>query len=203
MKNILLSSLLLITIGCSTHSPDRFNTMAADDYKNDKDFIPFLKIKKGFHIADIGSGGGYFSYKFSPLVGKDGKVFSVDINSKALEFIKKTAAQKKLNNLITVKGSFVSSNLKLNSIDLIFLRNTYHDISNRITYFTTLKKVLKKNGRIAILDYDPDKLNIIRKRFGHQIKKEVIKKEMNKAGYKVIKEYNFLKKQSFTIFIAE
>jgi precorrin-6B methylase 2 len=40
-----------------------------------------LDIHKGDIIGDIGTGGGYFTFEFSKVVGKNGKVYAVDTKS--------------------------------------------------------------------------------------------------------------------------
>ncbi|MDH5681467.1 MAG: class I SAM-dependent methyltransferase [Spirochaetota bacterium] len=202
MKHIYLILMLMVsysTLSC-TSGPARFNQMAMDDAKLDKDFIPYLKIKKGEIIGIIGAGGGYYSVKLAKATGEKGKVYAVEIDPESIKYINKYARDNGVNNIETVLGTFTSSNLKDASVETIFLRNSYHDIGNRVSYFSRLRSVLKTGGKIVILDYDPDKLGFFRNIFGHNIKKEIIIKEMNQAGYYVVKSYSFLKKQSFTIF---
>ncbi len=186
-------------ISCS-HGPARFNQMAMDDAKIDKDFIPYLQINKGDLIGVIGAGGGYYSVRLAKITGENGKVFAVDIDPESIEYIKKYAKENSVNNIQTILGTFTDSNLKDSSVDLLFLRNTYHDIQNRVTYFNKLKSALKKGGRIIIIDYDPAKLGFFRKLFGHHIEKKTLISEMTQAGYFLIQSYPFLKKHSFCIF---
>jgi len=39
-----------------------------------------IALKPGQNIADIGSGGGYFSLRFAKIVGQEGKIYAVDAN---------------------------------------------------------------------------------------------------------------------------
>ena len=202
MKRIINISILtfaLLILSCS-FGAERFNKMAMNDAKNDKDFLPYLQIKKGEIIGVIGAGGGYYSVKLAKATGEMGKVYSVDINPESIAYIKKYVKDNGVNNIQTISGTTTSSNLKDSSVDTIFLRNTYHDIHKRVTYFNKLKSVLKPGGRIIIIDYDTNKLGFLRKLYGHSIDKEIINKEMTQAGYHKVKSYSFLKKQSLTIF---
>ena len=52
-----------------------FNTKASNPKNKSDEIIKNLKILPGQNIADIGSGGGYFSFRFAELVGKEGKVY--------------------------------------------------------------------------------------------------------------------------------
>ncbi|NOY58094.1 MAG: methyltransferase domain-containing protein, partial [Calditrichaeota bacterium] len=64
----------------------------AQSPKNHPDeIIKNLGIEKGNYIADIGSGGGFFSFEFAKRVGESGRVYAVDTNRKYLDYIQKLA----------------------------------------------------------------------------------------------------------------
>ncbi len=47
--------------------------------KNGSDkILKSLQIKQGDFIADIGSGGGYYSFLFAELVAPEGKVYAIN-----------------------------------------------------------------------------------------------------------------------------
>ena len=172
----------------------------ASDPKNKPDqVIEAIGLKSGQTIADIGVGGGYFSLIFADIVGEKGKVYAVDTNRSFLESIKNTAKEKELNNIITLLAED-KLDLQEKSLDLIFMRNVTHHISNRVKYFQDLKKFLKFDGKIAIIEYKKGKLFTFRGMFGHYVPKETIIQEMKEAGYALEKEFDFLPEQHFTIY---
>ena len=178
-----------------------FNKKASNPKNKPNEIIKNLKILPGQKIADIGSGGGFFSFKFADLVGEKGKVYPIDTNNDLLEFISSTANKKKQNNIITVLSTDEDIPLNEVKIDLIFMRNSYHHIKNRIEYVKKLKKILNLNGKIAIIEYKTKGRSFIAHRpSDHYVIPEVIIKEMKTAGYKVEEQYFFLPEQSFTIF---
>jgi arsenite methyltransferase len=66
----------------------RFNMLnkrASSAESKPAEIIKSLDIKKGDIIADIGSGGGYFTFEFSNEV--EGKVYAIDTNQKFLDYI--------------------------------------------------------------------------------------------------------------------
>lgn len=71
-----------------------FNRKASDPKNKPDQILRILGLQPGQNVADIGAGGGYFSLRFAELIGKEGKVFAVDTNSKFLEFIKNSAREK-------------------------------------------------------------------------------------------------------------
>ena len=160
-----------------------------------------LKVKTNDIIADIGAGGGFYTLKFAEMVGKQGKVYTIDNNPDMLTTINDASKKVGLNNIITVNAQELKSVLKPGELDLIFVRNTYHHLENRIEYFKEIKRHLKPNGRIAIVEYKPaGSIFSFHRLHGHQVKPKIIMNEMLEAGYKVIESFDFLKEQSFTIF---
>lgn len=167
--------------------------------KNQPDkIVETLSPRPDQHIADIGAGGGYFSFRLAEKV-KAGKVYAIDINEKFLKIISQEAVRRGYTNIITVKAGNSAPPLPLKSIDLVFMRNVYHHITNRIEYFAELKRVLVDTGRVAVVDFIPDK-SLFARITGHCIQVQIIKSEMEQAGYRLIENYNFLPRQSFLIF---
>lgn len=168
--------------------------------KPDK-ILKVLALQQGQKVADIGAGGGYFTLRFVEVVGKEGQVVAVDTNPKFLEFIKNSAKKKGLVNVETVLASEISPNLPEKSVDLIFMRNVYQHLTNRVEYFKKLRNALKPNGRTAIIEYRSSRGRFsFHRKFGHYVPKESITAEMREAVYQLEKDLDFLPEQSFMIF---
>jgi len=198
-KFLLLNFLLILPAWSFT--PEGFNDLAIEEEKESIDVIPLLNLKKGDHVADLGAGGGYFSVKLAREVGNKGIVYAIDIDQDSLDYIKMYAKKHKIKNVKTILATEDDAKLPKSSVDFIFIRNTYHHFDNCVAYFTKLSSSLKPGGRIAIIDYEPKKLKVGRKFFGHHTKEAKILKDMDRAGYKVDRHFNTLKIQSFNIFV--
>lgn len=162
--------------------------------------IESLDIQAGETIADIGSGGGYFSFRFSREVGEKGKVFAVDTNQKYLDYIESQAAQEGINNVTTVLMAGSKVSLPGNSINIIFTRNAFHHIPEPAVYFKDLQGCLKPGGRIAVIDYKKTGGFSFLALFKHYTPQEKIVSEMEKAGYRQVESFDFLPEQSFMVF---
>jgi ubiquinone/menaquinone biosynthesis C-methylase UbiE len=176
-----------------------FNRKASDPRNKPDQILEALELRQGQNVADIGAGGGYFCLRFAEAVGREGKVYAVDTNQGFLEFIKNSAKEKGLNNVETI---LVVEDLALpeRGLDLVFMRNVCHHLTNRVEYFKKLRRFLKQEGRVAIVEYKRAKPLTFRGMFGHYVPRETIIEEMKKAGYRVKQEFDFLPEQSFTIF---
>ncbi|KUO40506.1 MAG: hypothetical protein AVW06_05130 [Hadesarchaea archaeon DG-33-1] len=181
-----------------------FNKKASDPKSKPDQILETLGLQPGQNIADIGAGGGYFSIRFADAVGREGKVYAVDTNPEFLEFIRNSVKEKGLNNVETVLAAEDKIILPERSLDFIFLRNVYHHLPNRAEYFRNLKALLKPGGKIVIVEYKRGGgLFSFRRIFGHYVPREIIVEEMEEAGYRLEKGFDFLPKQSFTIFFPK
>jgi len=179
---------------------EMFNKKASNPKNKPDQIIETIALKPGQSVADIGSGGGYFSLRFAKIVGQKGKVYAIDTNPDFLEFIKKSAKDEGLNNIIPKLVSEDRLDLPKKSLDFIFMRNVTHHLPNRTKYFRELKELLKPDGKIVVIEYKKGKFFTFRGIFGHSVPKEIIAREMKEAGYLLENEFDFLPEQHFTIY---
>ena len=179
---------------------EMFNRKASDPKNKPDEILKALGLQQRQKVADVGSGGGYFALRFAEIVEAEGRVFAVDTNPKFLEFIQDSAKEKVLTNVETVLTEEDKPILPEKSVDLVFMRNVCHHLSNRVEYFRQLKNTLKTSGRVAIIEYRSGGGFSFHRLFGHYVAKEKIIEEMKEAGYKLEKEVDFLPEQSFTLF---
>lgn len=176
-----------------------FNRKASKPENQPEQVVESLGLKEGVCVADIGSGGGYFTMRFAKKVGSQGTVYAVDTDANMLEYVKDTSEKEGFSNVEIVLVTPTEVKLPRKGLDLIFIRNAYHHLENPVGYFTNLKHFLKPNGRVAILEYRKGG-GIFRRIFGHYVEKREILKEMKAAGYELKEEFDFLLEQSFTIY---
>jgi len=193
---IILLSFALMNCATTFDRQKHFNEMAASSESQPDKVIETLAIDKGWYIGDLGAGGGYYTFRFAEETGTSGKVFAADINQKFLHGIIKKANESGLDNIDTVLASVDDSNFEENSLDLIFIRNTFHHIENKNQYMKNLAFKLKANGQIAIIDYkDSGSFGL----FGHSVSREEIVSSLTGSSLVVEHELDFLEKQFFFI----
>jgi predicted methyltransferase len=76
--------------------------------------------------------------------------------------------------------------------------DTFHHIESRDRYFHRLYDYLKPGGRVAIIDFRMDSPDGPPK--SARSTPEVIKAELNAAGYDLVQMHDFLPKQYFLFF---
>ena len=176
---------------------EMLNRLASDPKNRPDEIIKRMGLKEGQVIADVGAGGGYFSMRFSEVVGGEGRVYAVDTNPKFLEYIQMMAGKNNITNLITVLATPSGFTLP-EKVDFVFMRNLTHHIKNRVEYFRGLREVLKPDGKVVIIDYEK---SLFRRIFGHYVPKNTIIMEMRQAGYRLDGEFDILPKQHFTVWV--
>jgi arsenite methyltransferase len=167
--------------------------------KPDK-IIASLGIGERDVIADIGSGGGYFTLAFARKVGKAGRVYAVDVKPTYLEFIQRKAARLGLDNVSCVLGTGGGINLPEAGLDLLFARNVFHHLPAPSDYFRMMIRYIKPGAKVAIIDHKPKRGFGFVSLFKHYTAGETIVQEMERAGYSLIGSFGFLPDQTFNLF---
>jgi SAM-dependent methyltransferase len=83
-------------------------------------------------------------------------------------------------------------------VDLIFTCNTYHHFEAREEYFRRAAKYLRPGGRVAVIEFSGH--GWFQRVFPHFTAPEVIRAEMEAAGYRRVAAFDYLERQSFQIF---
>ena len=89
--------------------------------------------------------------------------------------------------------------LPVAGVDLVFVRNVFHHLPEPANYFANLKKYVKKDGKVAIIEHKKKGYGFVAL-FGHHTSQEVIVRTMEKAGYFTEGIFAFLPDHTFTLF---
>ncbi len=180
------------------------NREAASPKSRAEEIMASLDIREGWAVADLGSGGGYFTFRFAAKVGKTGRVYAVDIRVKNLEFVKSQCRSRGLDNVIPVVARADGAvDLPLKGLDLIFVRNVFHHLPEPGRYFVGLTRFLKASGKVAIIEHRPTGGFSFVSLFKHHTPIGVIGQTMEEAGYSLEKSFDFLPAQTFSMFRAK
>ena len=174
-----------------------------DQHQKPSRVVEALALKPGMALADLGSGSGYFTRRFVEAVTETGIVYAIDVEQEMLTYTKESL----VHLHIPYTAEFIlarpdSPKLPADSVDLIFICDTYHHLENRASYFLNVKSALKPGGRIAIIDfYHDDRSGPLGFPKHHLVPRETVVEEMTKAGYKLLREHTFLPRQYFLEFV--
>jgi predicted methyltransferase len=184
---------------------DRLDRPERDQDQKPAQVVEALGLKPGMSVADLGSGSGYFTRRFVEAVTETGKVYAIDVEPEALKYVEESLVH--MHRPYTAEFILArpdNPKLPVESVDLIFVCNTYHHLEDRTSYVRNVKSALKPGGHIAIVDFYHDarsgELDFSKK---HLIPRETVVEEFTAAGYKLTKEHTFLQKQYFLEFAPQ
>lgn len=144
----------------------------------------------GKKVADIGSGSGFFTDKFSKLVGNKGRVYALELKDEHIERLNDYITQTDKQNVTIIKGKEEVLELP-EPVDMMFMCSLYHIMygvisdSDRDTYLKSLVKCLKPNGELIIVDNGPvddDTLPY----HGPYISRDLIEYQLSFYGFELI-----------------
>jgi arsenite methyltransferase len=170
-----------------------------DEWQQPDRVIQSLDLRPGDEVADLGSGSGYFTLRLARQVGPDGMVYAVDIDPKLLEYLEQRAQEEQLDNVETILAEPHNPKLGSSSVDMIFICDVLHHISDRKSYYPLLAQALKPGGRLIDIDFQKGRLPLGPPE-EMKIDKKTLIKEMHSAGFELTKEFDFLKYQYFLEF---
>jgi len=114
--------------------------------------VEALGLKPGQLVVDLGSGSGLFTRALARAVAPDGTAYAVDIDPALLKIVESSAKRSSLKNLITILAAPDDPKLP-QSVDLIFICDTFHHLPDKPAYARTLNRYVKPGGRVAVIDF--------------------------------------------------
>ena len=158
-------------------------------WENTQKIIDNLGIKQGDKVADIGCGSGFFTYKFSQMVGNSGKVYALELKDEHIATLQAFLDAEHIQNVDTIKGR--EDYIKLpEQVDKMFMCSLYHVMygvvadNDRDTYLKSLTKWLKPGGELIIVDNGPVDDNTL-PYHGPYISRELIEYQLGFYGFKL------------------
>jgi predicted methyltransferase len=171
----------------------KFEVESREIYAQRKQILEACKLKPGMAVADVGAGTGLFTRLFAGAVGDKGRVYAVDIAPKFIQHIEKTCKEAGLANVKGIVCTQTSAELPENSVDLVFICDTYHHFEFPARTMASIHRALRPGGRVVLIDFH----RILGKSslwiLGHvRAGQEVFVKEIESAGFKKVGEEKFL-----------
>src|SRR5262245_5268020 len=193
---LLCAAAVTFASGCGALKRCAYEGFGRDEWQQPERVIADLALMKGARVADLGAGGGYFTFRLARAVGPEGHVYAVDIDEDMNAYVAKEAAKQGLANVTTVLAAADDARLP-EPVDLVFTSDTYHHLSDRAAYFRRVReRELLPGGRVAIVEFKPEVTS-------HSTPRETIESELAAAGFRLVKSYDYLERQHFLVFAAE
>ena len=185
------------------NNPDRIR------WEKTEENIPKLPVREGMHVADVGSGPGYFSFKFADIVGPAGKIYAIETNPRHLDFLRTYVERYGVDNVEVVTSSFEGIGLAPDiRVDLVYMCSLYHNVyaaftdEERDAFVGSIRRALKPDGKLVIVDNDmveDDELPY----HGPHISRELLISQLYYYGFRLEEQFSFTVQRYVLVFRKE
>jgi SAM-dependent methyltransferase len=159
-----------------------------------------LHVAEGTTVADLGAGGGWFTMRLARRVGRQGRVYAVDVQRLMIEAIGRRIEREGLTGIVTtVLGEYADPKLPPNALDAVVIVDAFHETQDPVRLLRNVSRSLRPQGRIGIIEYregdggpGPDA--------SERVPPSVVISQAAAAGLKLIEPHKFLPYQYFLIF---
>ena len=153
-----------------------------------------LGITAGKSVADIGAGSGWFTVRAAKRVGGAGLVYAVDINPEAIRYITQRGQKEELQNIKTILSKPDNPLLPPNSVDVVLLLKTYHEVAHPVELLRNLRPALRPGAKVGVIDRNGNGED-------HGVGSGVVIREAQQAGYRLSGQYDFVKADKMDYFL--
>ncbi len=196
-----------------------------NDEENALEAFDQLNIQPGMTIVDLGCGNGYWTLPMAKacvrqaplnadasladdntedddIESLDGQVLAVDIQREMLQQLRENMLRSGVDNIQPILGKVDDPRLPEGKVDLVLLVDVYHEFSHPESMLWAIRRSLKPEGVIALLEYRAEDPDVPIKPL-HKMSKSQILKEYAASNLKLVREYNELPWQHLMFFARD
>jgi ubiquinone/menaquinone biosynthesis C-methylase UbiE len=155
-------------------------------WQDARSILERIGLKTGDTLADIGCGDGYFSVPAAQIVGQTGKIYALDVSHEAIAELEAAARAAGLSNIDTVVGEAEMITLCSACADVILMANVLHDFADPLAALKNALLMIKRNGRLADLDWKKEKNQLHGPPFAKRFDQGQAAGLLQTAGFKVV-----------------
>src|SRR5215831_7988378 len=158
-----------------------------DVWQRPGEVMDAMGVKPGDRVADIGCGFGYFTFRLAARVEAEGKVYAVDIDSEAVDKVRRRKDLEKLEQVEPIQGESADPRLP-KDLDAVLIVDSYHEFRDYDRMMQAVFRALKPGGRLALIDGEgPAGRPRTEYHRLHTIPAELVREEVTRNGF-VFKE---------------
>ena len=112
-------------------------------------------VREGMHVLEVGPGMGFFSFYVARRVGKQGRLYCVDVQEKMLKSLRRRAQKAGVLDTIDIRlcgeSSLMIGDLA-GKIDFILAFAVVHEVPSRENLFRELYVALRDGGSVLVAE---------------------------------------------------
>jgi len=140
-----------------------------------------LGVRSGSTILDLGCGNGFFTLPAAAAMG-EGMVIAADMSDDMLSLLKQRLTP---DNIQILKVEEVKMDIDTGSVDAAVLIALYHEFKAPLDNLAEIKRVLRAQGKLLILDWDPQSEKERGPAKGHRVTKAQALEDLEASGFVV------------------
>lgn len=180
----------------------RFERPDREVYAQRHAIVTAAGLRPGMVVADIGAGTGLFTRLFAPRVNPGGTVYAVDISPTFVDNILRTCREQGLANVEGIVNTGRDVSLPAASIDLAFLSNTYHHFEYPQTMLASIRRALRSDGRLIVIDFRKQPGISSGWVMGHvRTNRDTVIREIRSAGFRLVDDKPLLQTNYYLEFV--
>jgi ubiquinone/menaquinone biosynthesis C-methylase UbiE len=143
------------------HGRGRFSLEEATrrSWYNPEDVLLSAGLRENMVFVDVGCGDGFFSLLAAKMVGGNGIVYSVDVNSDAIQELQDKAKAQGLTNLHATAAHAEEMVFCNGCADMVFFSMVLHDFQDPAKVLVNARKMIKPTGLLVDLDWKKIKMD--------------------------------------------
>lgn len=162
--------------------------VSRDTWQRVPDIFAALGAKQGSRIADLGAGQGWLTVRLARQVGPDGRVFASDISDRALASLAARLDSTGLRNVELMLATDDDPRLPFGTLDGVVIVNAYHEMTQRVSVLEGVKRALKPDGVLVIVDNVPaDSLRTRKEQTSrHTLALDFARDDLEAQGFEIV-----------------
>jgi len=131
--------------------------------RNASKMLSEVGIGEGQSVLDFGCGSGTYSIPAAELVGRNGRIYSLDVSRGALEKLSIKAEKEGLDNIVTLLSSGnVDIPIENETLNHVLLIDVLQEISDKEPLLEEIHRILKPDGLMTVYPMHIDSNEVIR-----------------------------------------
>ena len=139
-------------------------------------------------LVDYGCRQGFYADRFRRIVGDRGMVYCLDNDRGHIDFLQKYIVDYDFPNMLATKSTDGDLGLTSNRADVLFINQMYHFVyiyaprQEQRKLLNSVKKVLRPNGRLIVLDNNP-----VKGVSGYSLDSRLVVNQLGAYGFELVK----------------
>jgi ubiquinone/menaquinone biosynthesis C-methylase UbiE len=184
--------------------------LSKDDQDDARRIVEELRVAEGAVLGEIGAGTGEVALEVAELLGKEGKIYTNELDKKKIETLRERASSSKGAAIEVLDALADGSNFPDGCCDGMYMRDVYHHFTEPAKLVAHFYRNLKPGGRLVVIDFRPGSRSnraapagVPENRGGHGIPIAVLREELEAGGFQHVETIEQWRDNLFAVIVVK